>query len=165
MSEMVTTPQSHAVRAMGLLAEATNAGDFLVPYRGSYDYRGVALRDAQAGAGHALLAICQELAQSRAQAELEHIATLAEVAAIRQDLRDITAAIRELTGAIGEATVPLAGALVDVAGAIADVHTEVCTELAETADIAAAVRELADAVREQQPRRRRWFWRRTEAGR
>ncbi|WP_214417068.1 hypothetical protein [Sphaerisporangium fuscum] len=144
MSEIATSTQSHAVRALGLLTEATDAGGLRAPHPGCYDDRGVALRDAQAGAGHALLAICQELAQSRVQAELEHIATLAEVAAMRRDLRDITAAIRELSGAIGEATVPVAGALVDVSNAIADVRTE----LAETGDVAAAVRELADPAPE-----------------
>jgi hypothetical protein len=160
MSEITTTP-AHAGQARELLSEAADARCSTAYRPGFIDHGVGALRDAQVATGHALLAIREELAKNRAQAELQQLAVLGEVAALRRDVRDFTAAVRELTGAVSAAPAPLAMALVDVSNAIADVRTE----FAGTADIATAVESLTAAVDaqtaavdEQGPRRRWWRW-------
>jgi hypothetical protein len=106
-----------------------------------------ALRDAQVGTGHALLAIGQELGTLRDQ-------TAEHRAVVCHQLTDIAAAVRELTAAVVSADGPMFTAADHLAGIAAGVERAACAGEG-LADVAAAIDALAIDLREP-PRRRSW---------
>jgi hypothetical protein len=158
-------------QAQSLLAEAVDAECWTATRPGYRDHGVQAVRDAQAGTGHAVLALSQELAvvrseltAIRAQSVVQQGALRIELAGVRRELGGIAAAVRELTGAITKTSEPLADAvdqLTQITGVIGKVVDE------GLAPIATAVSSLADVVEDR--RRRSWrdrlsWWCRQDVG-
>ncbi|MEU8380604.1 hypothetical protein [Streptosporangium sp. NPDC048865] len=133
----VAQAREHLADAEGTIYPSTWSGSTL-----NYAEAVTALRDAQLGTGHALLAIHEELSALPA-ARMEASRQRGEL--WQQANRFIAALESHSHMVLGQRV-----DLVDVSNALIDVRTEV-------ADVAAAVRELADAIRAQQQPRRRWF--------
>ena len=105
---------------------------------------------AQVGAGHALLAIAEELESLRAEARQAELSIRLTGTGIRHELAQLTGAVRELT-----ATLAKPEPLIDIANAVSDV-----ANLGDgIADMATAVESLVSSL-DEQPRRRLWFGRR-----
>ncbi|GII89701.1 hypothetical protein Ssi03_76910 [Sphaerisporangium siamense] len=151
MSEPNTIPYSHSLKALDLLDSAAGVNCYTARGPGWVDDGVTAVRDAQVATGHALLAVCEELAGVRAELaalaedreassrQVERvIVALERLAARRQE--DDDAATTAVLGVVAEVTQPLA----DIAAAVEA--------------LVSAVDERTSAADEQGSRRRWWRW-------